>query len=97
MIPEELRVRLQSFICEHKVENCNDEDCMLRAAEVWVSEMESRGYPHDELILLGLAYQAYLARERVAKMKLGAYETAISAFVAKQASTDPADVLKLIR
>lgn len=97
MIPNELRTRLQSFICEHKHEDCRDENCMLRTAEDWVRDMADRGYPSDEMVLLGLAYQAYVARERVAKMKIGAYESAISGFVAKRATTDVAPVIRLVR
>lgn len=97
MISKELRTRLTNFICEHQNEDCNDETCTLNAAERWVHDLEVRGYPREEMILLALAYQAYLARERVAKMKIGAYESAISDFVAKRAATEPAEVLKLVR
>ncbi len=96
MIHGTLRERLENFICEHE-NGCQDDRCILRAAEEWVEEMEARGYPKREMVLLGLAFQAYLARDRAANLKLTAYETAISNFVAKKAETKLAPVLALVR
>jgi hypothetical protein len=96
MINGALRERLENFICEHE-NGCQDERCMLRAAEEWVDEMEARGYPKKEMILLGLAFQAYLTRDRQARAKLTSYEAAISNFVTKRAEAKLAPVLTLVR
>lgn len=95
MIPAALRKRLENFICEHT--DCAHDQCMLKEAEDWVEEMKARGYPSHELLLLGLAYQAYVARDQASKAKLGAYEAAISGYVAKKARTQMAPVLKMVR
>jgi hypothetical protein len=94
MITKELRQRLEIFICDHI--DCEDEVCVLRAAQGWVKEMQIRGYPEHEMLLLGLAFQAYLAKDVVAKKKIGAYETAISTVVAQKALTNLAPVMKLV-
>ncbi len=94
MITKELRERLEVFICDHI--DCTDEVCVLRAAQGWVKEMQTRGYPEHEMLLLGLAFQAYLSNDRLAKKKISAYETAISSFVAVKSTTEVAPVIKLV-
>ncbi len=95
MIPPELRHRLEEFICDHIA--CKDADCVLKAAQNWVKDMTRRGHPEHEMLLFGLAYQAFLARDRMAKQKIGGYEAAFSTLVAERAMREKAPVIKLVR
>lgn len=82
MIPQQLRERLENFVCKH--ESCEDPACILSAAQAWVNEMRDRGFPDKELLMLALAFQAYAAREQVNEQKVRGYESAIAGFVARK-------------
>jgi hypothetical protein len=100
MIHPVVRARLERFLADHgEDDSCEDQVCIVDLAQEWVTQMRARGYPEHELLLLGVAYQAYIASKRAADRQVAAYQAAIASFVAKNGGVlkidlDDVDVLK---